>query len=285
MNKFNNFLAVIIVTCFFIIAGCNQPGSTENPVPPGPTAIPTAVPTAAPVGPGVVNLGTAEFFVILTESGITTDSTIPLSSITGNIGVSPISYASITGFSLLPVVPIASTTLSTSPRLTSGSVYAADYTGLGGMTPTMLTAAILAKNLAYTDAIGRTPIVANTNLGTAGDIGGLTFAPGLYTWTTPVLISSNITLSGGLNDTWIFQVTGTLTMASATSVNLTGGAQALNITWAATDTVALGTTAHLEGIVLTAPVKSITLTAEATVNGRLFAGGAVTLISNIITQP
>jgi hypothetical protein len=283
MNKSMKFLAVIIVSCFFIIAGCNQPGSSDNPVPPGPTANPTAAPTAVPVGPAAVNLSSAAFFAILTESGITTDSTIPLTSITGNIGVSPISYAAITGFSLSPTVPVANTTFATSPRLSSGLVYAADYTGAGGLTPTMLTAAIGAKNLAHTDAMGRTPIVANTNLGTAGDIGGLTFAPGLYTWTTNVSIPTNITLSGNVNDTWIFQITGTLTMASDVQVILTGGAQAQNITWATTGTVALGTTAHLEGVVLSAT--AITLTAGASVNGRLLAGTNVSLISNTITQP
>jgi len=280
MNKFNNFLAVIIVTSFFILAGCSQPGSSDNPAPP----VVTASPTPAPIGPTAVDLGTAPFFVILAQSGITTDSSVPLSAITGNIGVSPAGYASITGFSLVPAVPDANTTSATSVRLSNGSaVYAANYPGAGGLTPTMLTAAVNQKNLAHTDALGRTPIVANTNLGTAGNIGGLTFTPGLYTWTTNVTIPADITLAGGPNDTWIFQITGTLTMASASSVILTGGAQAQNIIWATTGTVALGTTAHLEGIVLSAT--NITLTAGASVKGRLYAGTAVTLISNTITQP
>jgi hypothetical protein len=237
------------------------------------------------VGPGAVNLGIAGNFAILTESGITTDGTTPLSQIVGDIGVSPIDYTSITGFDLNPAVPDVSTTSATSPRVT-GTVYAADYAGNGGTTPTMLTAAIGDKNIAYNYAKDITPVVANTNLGAAGDIGGLNFPPGLYTWTTPVLIPvSGITLTGGPNDTWIFQISGTLTMSPGASVNLSGGALAQNIVWQATDTVALDTTTHLAGIVLTAPVKSITLNAGATVNGRLLAGGAVTMISNTVTQP
>jgi len=272
MNKINNFLIAIFIACFFILTGCNQPGGSDNPTPPGSGA-----------GPAAVNLGTAGTFAILTESGISTDSTIPLSAIVGNIGVSPIGYAAITGFNLSPVAPIAATTSATSPLVT-GTVYAANYTGNGGSTPTMLTAAIGDKNTAYLDAAGRTAIVANTNL-YAGSIGGQNFVPGLYTWTTPVLIGSSITLTGGANDRWIFQISGTLTMSPGTSVSLSGGAQAKNIVWQATDTVALDTTTTLNGIVLTAPAKSITLNAGATVNGRLLAGGEVTLISNTITQP
>jgi len=75
---------------------------------------------------------------------------------------------------------------------------------------------------AYTDAAGRTN-PNFLNLG-AGQIGGLTLVPGLYKWTTGVLISTNVTLSGGPNDVWIFQIAGTLTQASATRVILKGGA-------------------------------------------------------------
>jgi hypothetical protein len=274
MNKINNFLIAIFIACFFMIAGCNQPGSSDNPTPPG-----------AGAGPAAVNLGTAANFAILSESGISTTLVPPASAsaIVGNIGVSPIGYASITGFNLSPAVPIAATTSATS-LLVTGTVYAANYTGNGGSTPTMLTAAIGDKNTAYLDAVGRTAIVANTNL-YAGSIGGQNFAPGLYTWTTPVLIGSTITLTGGANDRWIFQISGTLTLSPGVSVSLSGGALAKNIVWQATDTVALDTTATLNGIVLTAPAKSITLNAGATVNGRLLAGGGVTLISNTVTQP
>jgi len=55
---------------------------------------------------------------------------------------------------------------------------------------------------AYTDAAGR--INPNfVNLG-AGLIGGLTLSPGLYSWTSNILITSDVTLSGGPNDVWIF---------------------------------------------------------------------------------
>ena len=68
--------------------------------------------------------------------------------------------------------------------------------------------------LAYTDAAGRSS-PNFTELG-GGEIGGLTLVPGLYKWGTVVLISTNVTLSGGPNDVFIFQIAGTLTQANAT---------------------------------------------------------------------
>jgi hypothetical protein len=71
--------------------------------------------------------------------------------------------------------------------------------------------------------------------------------------------------------------------ASATKVILTGGALPKNIFWQAAGAVALDTTAHMEGIVLSQT--AITLATGATVNGRLLAQTAVTLDGSTVTQP
>jgi hypothetical protein len=101
---------------------------------------------------------------------------------------------------------------------------------------------------AYTDAAGRSN-PNFLNLG-AGNIGGKTLTPGLYKWTSAVVIPTDITISGGPNDIWIFQVAGTLIMSSAVNVTLTGGAQAKNIFWQAAGAVTFGTTSHFEGNIL-----------------------------------
>ena len=132
-----------------------------------------------------VNLGTAGNFVILTQSGI---STVPPSAITGNIGVSPIQSTAITGFALSLT---AASPFATSVQIT-GNVYAPDY---AAPTPANLTTAIGDMRTAYTDAAGRS-LPDFTELG-SGQIGGLTLVPGLYKWSTDVLISSDVTLSGG----------------------------------------------------------------------------------------
>jgi hypothetical protein len=134
---------------------------------------------------------------------------------------------------------------------------------------------------AYTDAAGRTT-PDFTELG-AGEIGGLTLTPGLYKWSTDVLISSDVTISGGPNDVWIFQIAGKITQATSTKIFLAGGALAGNIFWQAFGDVTLGTTSHFEGIILTET--SIALGSGASVNGRLLAQTAVTLDANAISGP
>ena len=96
-------------------------------------------------------------------------------------------------------------------------------------------------------------------------------------------ITTDLTLNGGANDVWIFQITGTLDIASGKKILLTGGAQAKNIFWQVADVVTLGSGSHFEGIVLAQ--KNIALLTGASINGRLLAQTAVTLQSNTVTQP
>lgn len=222
-------------------------------------------------GPDPVDLGTASNYVILAKSGI---DTVPSSILTGDIGVSPIDSTAITGFSL---TMDSSGEFSTASQVV-GRVYAADYTV---PTPSNLTTAISDMELAFTDAAGRA-IPDFTELG-AGDISGLTLVPGLYKWGTSVLISTDVTLSGGPDDVWIFQIGGGITQASGVRIILAGGARPQNIFWQAFGGVALDTNAHFEGIVISQT--EIALATGATMNGRLLSQTAVTLDSNTVTQP
>ena len=147
--------------------------------------------------------------------------------------------------------------------------------------PTLLTKAVGDTEAAYTNAAGRT-LPNFTNLG-GGQIGGLTLVPGLYKWNSPVLISTNVRLSGGPNDVWIFQISGTLTQASATRVILEGGALPKNIFWQTAGVVAIGTTAHIDGVILAKT--RIAMKTSASANGRLLAQTAVTLQQNAVTRP
>ena len=226
---------------------------------------------SVPTGRQPVDLGLAGNYAILAKSGI---STVPSSVVTGDMGVSPIDSTAVTGFSL---VLDSTNTFSTSTQVV-GKIFAPDYMA---PTPANLTTAVSNMEAAFTDAAGRA-IPDFTELGT-GDIGGMTLAPGLYKWSTGVLIPTSVTLNGGPNDVWIFQIAQGITQASATKVILTGGALAKNIFWQAAGVVSLGTTAHMEGIVLSQT--SIILATGATVNGRLLAQTAVTLDSSTVTQP
>ena len=221
-------------------------------------------------GPAPVDLGMAGDFAILAKSAV---SSIPTSAITGNVGLSPSAASFITGFSL---VLDASGTFATSTQVT-GQVFAADYTD---PTPSNLTTAVLNMETAYTDAAGRAPDY--TELG-AGNIGGLTLPPATYKWGTGVLIPTDVTLSGGPNDVWIFQIAQGLTISSAVRINLAGGARPENIFWQIFGAVEFGTTSHFEGICLSQT--SIVVNTGASANGRLLAQTAVTLDSNAVTQP
>jgi hypothetical protein len=221
-------------------------------------------------GPAPVVLGPAGNYVILAKSAT---SNVPTSTITGNIGLSPAAASFITGLTLnLP----ANAAFSTSAQVT-GNIYASDY---AAPTPANLTTAIGAMQTAYVDAAGRTT-PDHTELA-AGLIGGLTLPAGLYTWSNTVLIPTDVTLSGGANDVWIFQIAGGVTQAAATKVLLTGGALAQNVFWQVAGIVDIGTTAHMEGEVLS--LTAITLHTGASVNGRLLAQTAVTLDGNTVVQ-
>jgi len=221
-----------------------------------------------------INLQSADDFVILAKSGI---STVPPSDITGDMGVSPITSTAITGFAL---ILDGLGEFSTSAQVT-GRIYAPDY---APPTAVKMTAAISDMETAYTNAAGRT-IPDTEELG-AGEIGGLTFVPGLHKWSTGVLVSSNVTLNaaGNPNAVFIFQIAGDLTIANGQSVILAGGAQAKNIFWqvAGGAGAIIGTTAHFEGVVLTAT--AITVNTGASFNGKLLAQTRVNLQSNTIVD-
>ena len=110
-----------------------------------------------------------------------------------------------------------------------------------------------------------------------------TITPGLYKWTNTVTMPSNVTISGGANDVWIFQIAGNLSMSSAVNITLIGGAQAKNIFWQVAGEATFGTTSHFEGIVLS--MTGITLQTGASMNGRALAQTAVILDANTIVIP
>jgi len=217
-----------------------------------------------------VDLASADDFVLLAQTGISTATT---SAITGNIGINPAASTYITGFSLT-IDP--SGLFSTSSQVT-GNIYASDYITL---TPSNLITAVADMLIAYGDAAGRT---ANYNELYAGDLTGKTLTPGVYKFSNSVLINADLTLTGNENDVWIFQIAGSLTQASNVSITLAGGALAKNIIWQVADTVSISTGAHFEGTILA--MTNIVVQTNASVNGTLLAQTAITLDANIIVKP
>jgi hypothetical protein len=220
-------------------------------------------------GPAPVQLGNAGEYVILAESAI---SNVPISAVTGDLGLSPAAASYVTGFDLTRAGD-----RWTSPQVT-GSIFASDS---DPGTPAALTAAVADMLTAYEDAAGR-PTPSSLNLGD-GAIGGLTLTPGLYRWTSTVTIPTDVTLSGGANDVWIFQITGDLMLAADKHVTLSGGARAKNIVWQVAGEVDFGSTSHAEGVVMSKT--AIHLGTGASIQGRLLAQTAVTLQGSTVTAP
>ena len=250
-----------------IVAGC---GGDNN----GSAAMPSAdKPNNAGAGTGVgglgkgpspVVLGVAVNYVILAQSEITN---VPTSAVTGNVGLSPATGAALG-------LPCAELT---------GVMNAADNAGplpCSVIDAVGLTAAVGAAGTAYTDAQGRAPDYTEL---AAGSIGGLNLSPATYKWSTAVSIPTTLTLTGGVNDVWIFQIAQGLTVSSGVQIILVGGALPQNIYWATFGATELGTNSKFSGVILSQT--SIAMNTGATLDGRLFAGTAVTLQQNTITHP
>jgi hypothetical protein len=216
------------------------------------------------VGPAPVNLRSAGSFVILTKTGVTN---VPTSAITGDVGASPITGAAI-GLECAEV---------------TGTIYTVDAAGPACRIedPVKLTTAIGDMQLAYNDASERT-LPDYTELG-AGDISGMTLTPGLYKWSSSVGITTGVTLTGGSEDVWIFQVAADLNVESGAIMTLAGGAQAKNIFWQVAGQATLKTSAQFKGIILCQTL--IAMQTGAKLNGRAMAQTAVTLEQNTVTQP
>ena len=212
-----------------------------------------------------VDLGLAGNFAILSKSGITN---VYPSSVTGDIGTSPITGAAI-GLTCVEVV---------------GAIYSVNAAGPLPCVVTnasRLTTAVLNMQTAYNDAAGRqTPNFVNYG---AGNLGGKTLVAGLYKFTSDVIIPTNMTISGSSTDVWILQISGTLNMSSNMHITLTGGAQAKHIYWQTAGAVTLGTTSHFEGIILSKT--AINMQTGASINGRMYAQTAVTLQMNTVVAP
>lgn len=215
-----------------------------------------------------VNLGSAGNFTILSKTQITTTGT---TSITGDIGISPAAATFIQGFGLI----LDSTTQFSTSSVINGKAYASDY---GAPTPAYMTAAIGDMMTAYTDAAGRP---GGPGPG-AGNIGGLTLAPGTYTWAVNVIIPTTLVLSGDSSAVWIFQITGNLDIASNTQVVLSGGAQPSNIFWQVSGITTLGTGSVFCGTIL--DQTAVVMNTGATLKGRALAQAQVTMDANTVVS-
>jgi len=197
-----------------------------------------------------VPLGTAGNFAVLAGSTVTnTGST----AIGGDLGLSP--GTSVTGFP---------------PGQVSGTQHVADAVALHAKAD---------LDSAYNDAAAR-PTTATVPV----ELGGTTKTPGVYESPAGTFgITGVLTLDaqGDPDAVFIFKAASTLITASASSVELTGGAQSSNVFWVVGSSATLGTYSILRGTIMA--LASITVTTGVTIDGRTLARtAAVTLDTDTI---
>ena len=190
-------------------------------------------------GPTTVELNSCLYFTVLAGASIT--STGP-GIVDGDVGLNPGTSQGI------PTAQV------------NGTIYVNE--SVSALAQTDLTTA-------YNDAVGR----STDRITVSGDIGGQTLVPGLYTSSSSLGITGDLTLAGGSNDVWIFQIGSTLTTAAGVGpqsrVVLTGGAQAKNVFWQVGSSATIGTHSVFIGTILAQD--SITLDTDSVLDGRALA--------------
>ena len=230
------------------------------------------VTVAAPIVPLTrVDMGTADNFVILAKTGITTTG---VTAITGDLGISPAARATVTGFG--ETLSVDGTFATSALVLDGGKIYASDF---AIPTPEMLITAIADMETAYNN------IIAMADPRPEAIVGGVTLTPGLYKSTPAVSLSTNLTLDAEDNAdaVWVFQITGALNVAAEVEIVLLNGAKPENIFWQVTGAVSLLANSKMQGIVLGEGV--IALTDSASITGKLLGQTNVTLIANTVVDP
>ena len=229
--------------------------------------------TLLAAGPAPVDLGSAAHFTILAGATITTTGG---GIINGDVGASPITGAAI----------------HLTQAQVNGTIYAVDAAGPAGsvIAPALLTTAKGDLTTAFNDAAGRLPAPTGPFLNPelvpgSGNFGGMTLVPGLYKFTgTAAASGADVTLTGGPDDVWIFQIAADLQVGGSVHVILAGGAQARNVFWQVGTSAVIGTFAVFKGTILAS--QSITINTTSAMDGRALAfTGGVTFNGNVGELP
>jgi len=212
----------------------------------------------------VVDLLTADSFAVLAGDQVTVSN---ISAITGNVGLSPATWA------LSPALTCAEVT---------GTIYSVDSTG---PLPCRVTNAGLltqAKNdltTAYTDAGGRTP--ATVLAGSDNQLGGQTLTPGVYSFssasTANLIGTLTLDTEGDPNAVFVFQAASSLVTDSASAVQFINGSSC-NVFWHVPSSATLGTGTNFKGTIMAD--QSITDAGGSTVVGRFLARIADVVLNN-----
>jgi len=219
-----------------------------------PASFPAALAQTAP------SLGTAANFAALGGTGVTcTLPNPPLPAITisgGDVGSFLAAPSSVTGF---PGFTPGATRCSLSGTVQLG--------GLG-----TVAAAGYADFIKAYGALAAIPCPTDAAHNLSGDLGGMTLSPGVYCISGVGLLTSQLTLSGGPTDIWIFKAASSLTPKNG-SVVMTGGGQPCNVYWQVATAVDLLNTAFVGNVLAGTAI---------TFTGTAFPGTASSLVGRAL---
>jgi len=198
---------------------------------------------------------TLKNYVLFAGSGYTFGGSINTTFLTGNIASFP-----------------TASPLASNPMVTLSGTEVSDQTS---------------TNIAANDLIdmydigllktGRNPI--------SGDIGSLTFTPGLYYAATTIGITADLTLDaqGDANAVFIFIAGSAVFNSPGSRIILTNGANACSVYWFVGSSATLNTNSYFVGTINA--YASITVGSNSTIVGRLLARQAITIDGSTVGIP
>jgi len=235
-------------TAYWIVITAGANDMSERPIGQSQQTFTTGPCASGETQPVALCPGIGNFSVLAGTTVTNTGST----TVSGDVGVCP--GTAVTGFP---------------PGSTGGTIHIAD--GVASLAQADLTAG-------YIDAAGR---AGGTSV--AGDLVGKTLTAGVYTSTSSLANSGDLTLDaqGNPNAVFIFQIASTLITGSGSHIILANGAVACNVFWQVGSSATLGTDSVFAGNIMA--LTSITITTGVNLDGRALArNGAVTLDSDVI---